>query len=96
MGFYNVSKAELARRLGVEDSWVGKRVNGQTEIGMSDAFRIAAALEVNVVDLLPQSQRREKVTASFPAGHVPAVGEVRGRVGITDMSDMRRALLTAR
>lgn len=57
MGRLNVNKAELSRRLGVEDSWVGKRLNCRTEIGVTDLGRIARALGVNVVDLLPRSQR---------------------------------------
>lgn len=65
MGRDNVSRAELARRLKVEDSWVGKRLNGRTEIGLSDLQRIARALGVPVIDLLPRSER-DAVTLKFP------------------------------
>ena len=64
MGRRDVSRAELARRLGVENSWIGKRLNGQTEIGVPDLYRIARALGVNMVDLLPREER--EVTVRYP------------------------------
>jgi transcriptional regulator with XRE-family HTH domain len=68
MGRLNVNRAELARRLGVEDSWVGKRLNGRTEISLSDFDRIARALNVGIVDLLPRDARQPTLTyASAPA-----------------------------
>jgi len=67
MGRLNVNRAELARRLGVEDSWVGKRLNGRTEISLSDFDRIARALNVGIVDLLPRDARQPTLTlASEP------------------------------
>lgn len=57
MGRLNVNRAELARRIGVEDSWVGKRLNGRTEISLTDLDRIANALGVGIVDLLPRDRR---------------------------------------
>jgi transcriptional regulator with XRE-family HTH domain len=64
MGRRNINRAELARRLNVEDSWVGKRLNGRTEIGVNDLPRIAEALGVGIVDLLPRSERR--LTGDYP------------------------------
>lgn len=67
MGRLNVNRAELARRLNVEDSWVGKRLNGRTEISLSDFERIARALRVGIVDLLPRDVRTPTLTlASAP------------------------------
>jgi len=73
MGRLNVKRAELARRIGVEDSWVGKRLNGRTEISLTDLDRIATALGVGIVDLLPRD-RRQQVTGWYPttvSGTVP-------------------------
>ena len=64
MGRRDVSRADLARRLGVENSWVGKRLNGQTEIGATDLYRIARALDARIVDLLPREER--EVTVRYP------------------------------
>lgn len=65
MGRDNVTRAELARRLKVEDSWVGKRLNGRTEIGLSDLQRIARALNVAVVDLLPATAKGGASTPTY-------------------------------
>jgi hypothetical protein len=77
MGRQNITRAELARRLKVEDSWVGKRLNGRTEIGIGDLGRIAHALGLKIVDLLPQRERG--VNGGYPhsgdkpgeAGRIP-------------------------
>lgn len=72
MGRQNVNRAELARRLNVEDSWVGKRLNGRTEIGVSDLGRIAHALGLRIVDLLPRAERG--LTGDYPrSGDKPDV-----------------------
>lgn len=68
MGRRDVSRAELSRRLGVENSWVGKRLNGQTEILATDLYRIARALGATIADLLPREQR--EVTVRYPDGAV--------------------------
>src|SRR5688572_5078834 len=64
MGRQNVNRAELARWLNVEDSWVGKWFNGRTEIGVSDLGRIAHALGLRIVDLLPRAERG--LTGDYP------------------------------
>jgi transcriptional regulator with XRE-family HTH domain len=43
----------LAERLGVSRSWVSYRLTGNTEITLTDLERIAAALNVQVAELLP-------------------------------------------
>jgi transcriptional regulator with XRE-family HTH domain len=43
----------LAQRLKVSPAWVSYRINGKQEIGLDDLQQIAAALEVEVIDLLP-------------------------------------------
>lgn len=62
MGRLNVNRAELSRRLRVEDSWVGKRLNGRTEISLSDFQKIADALDVDIHDLLPRDRRASRPT----------------------------------
>lgn len=57
MGRADITRVELAQRLKVDNTWVGKRLNGQTEIGLTDLQRIAQALNVSVVDLLPGSAK---------------------------------------
>lgn len=53
LGRHEISRSELGRRLGVEDTWVGKRLKGQTEISLADLDRIADALGVEVTSFLP-------------------------------------------
>ncbi|ROO51037.1 helix-turn-helix protein [Micromonospora sp. Llam0] len=52
-GRRRVSGRELARRLGETPSWVNYRLTGVTPINLNDLERIATALGVTVVDLLP-------------------------------------------
>lgn len=44
----------LASTLGVSQTWLSSRLTGGTPIDLNDLQRIAAALEVEYVDLLPQ------------------------------------------
>lgn len=53
-----LTRTELARRLEVDDTWVGKRLNGRTEIGLTDLEKIADVLDVEIIDLLPPAKRR--------------------------------------
>jgi transcriptional regulator with XRE-family HTH domain len=53
-----MSGRDLAKRLGVSPSWVSYRLTGTTEIGLNDLQRIAEALDVQVVDLLPAPVRK--------------------------------------
>ena len=57
LGRQSISRSELARRLDVDDTWVGKRLNGRTEISLTDLERIARVLSVTVVDLFPRDRR---------------------------------------
>lgn len=51
----DMSRSELARRLGVSAMWVSDRLRGQTPIGLDDLERMARILGVEPVDLLPRS-----------------------------------------
>jgi DNA-binding Xre family transcriptional regulator len=53
IGRKRTSGRELAGRLGVSRSWVSYRLTGNTEITLNDLERIAAALDVEITELLP-------------------------------------------
>ena len=52
-----VNQKQLAQRLNVSAMWVSGRLTGQTEIAVNDLPRIASALGVPMLDLLPRSER---------------------------------------
>lgn len=54
LGRRSVNKSELARRLGVSHTWVTNRLAGHLEIGLDELERIAQALDVEILDLLPK------------------------------------------
>lgn len=49
----NMSAAELARQTGIKQSYISRRMTGETPFDLDDLELIAAALEVPVVALLP-------------------------------------------
>ncbi len=49
-----MTQADLAERLGVSEMWVSRKVRARQVIDLNDLQRIAAALDVTVVDLLPR------------------------------------------
>lgn len=53
-----LSQTELANLLGERQWWVSRRVNGTTPITLDDLERIARALSVAVIELLPEGLRR--------------------------------------
>lgn len=55
LGRKNISRAELARMLGENEMWVGRRLNGQTSITTDDLLRFARALDIPAADLLVAS-----------------------------------------
>ncbi len=54
LGRLNISRVELARRAGKDETWVGKRLNGRREITINDLERIARALRIEPGKLLPR------------------------------------------
>lgn len=54
MGRRRINKAEMARRLGTKEDWVGRRLNGRQPIDLDDLRRFAAVLGVAAADLLPK------------------------------------------
>ena len=51
MGKEDLNHGQLARRLGVDRSWVSRRLRGQTPITVNDLAAIAGALGVTVAEL---------------------------------------------
>jgi hypothetical protein len=68
MGRQDLNKTEIARRLGVSDMWVGRRLRGDIPIGLDELQRIAAVLEADPMELLPE--RRKRLNISYAAGTV--------------------------
>jgi transcriptional regulator with XRE-family HTH domain len=77
MGRREISKTELARRLGVSDMWVGRRLRRQLPFDLDDLQRIAAVLGVNVSDLLPKANTFWKTREPLGERVVATVGEAR-------------------
>ena len=48
MGRQEVTKAELARRMGKAETWVGRRMRGRSAITLSDLEEIATALNTPI------------------------------------------------
>lgn len=57
MGRLDVRQSELARRMGETDQWMSMRLKGRTPLDLNELQRIAEALGVPVLDLLPRSVR---------------------------------------
>lgn len=55
MGRQMVRQSQLARLLGENDTWMSMRLRGLVPINLNELERIADALGVDVVDLLPRS-----------------------------------------
>ena len=53
LGRQNLTGKRLAELLGVSHSWVSYRLTGQQTIDFDDIEQIAAALDVQVAQLLP-------------------------------------------
>lgn len=63
-----LSASELARRLGVSQPYISRRLTGETAINVDELDRIARALEVPVVALLPRevtAQRERGVNEPY-------------------------------
>lgn len=74
-----LSAAELARQMGVTQSYLARRLLRGERLDLEDLRRIAAVLKVSVVDLLPSSARDvvsdvsfQVVTGRYPINPVSA------------------------
>jgi transcriptional regulator with XRE-family HTH domain len=59
----NISASELARRAGMTQRSVSRRITGEKSIDMNDLERIAKALGVAVAQLLPPGSIAQKINA---------------------------------
>ncbi len=50
-----VSRAAVARELGVTEMWVSRRVNGQTPITVADLYAICDILQIPPSRVLPEA-----------------------------------------
>lgn len=55
-----MSQQRIADQLGEHQTWVSRRLTGQTEITLAELERLAVALDVSVIDLLPESAFRRR------------------------------------
>lgn len=58
----NISRSELARRLGQSTQWVSQRTRAQVAMSTADIWRIAEALGVRPNELLPDPSDRAPQT----------------------------------
>jgi predicted XRE-type DNA-binding protein len=54
IGRRNMSRAQLAREMGVSQMWMSDRMNGKVAINLYELQLFATALELHVTDLLPR------------------------------------------
>lgn len=66
----HISAAELARRTGMKQPYISRRMTGEVAWDVDDLERIAAVLDVDVIDLMPQ--REGKLIAVGGATRTPA------------------------
>jgi transcriptional regulator with XRE-family HTH domain len=69
LGRKRVTGREVARRLKVSSPWISQRLTGHTEISLNDLERIAAALDVEVAELLPTPVRRSGQRTTSDSSH---------------------------
>ena len=55
LGRQDMSRAALARQLGVTEMWLSRRINAHTPITVDELAMIAAALDVTPVALLGEA-----------------------------------------
>jgi transcriptional regulator with XRE-family HTH domain len=76
LGRLDLRPAELARRLGENDQWMSSRLKGRTPINVNDLQRVADALGLSVVDLLPQRASRPSGKGSAGVDLNDSSGEI--------------------
>lgn len=59
-----ISASELARRMGVTQPYISRRLNGETAMDVDDLQSIADVLAVEVADLLPRPDSGRLVTTA--------------------------------
>lgn len=69
LGRQNLTRADLARRMGVSQMWMSDRMTGKVAINVYELLLFASALDLHVTDLLPRDL--------LYAGPTPRWGEMR-------------------
>lgn len=88
-----ITGQQLARTLGVSNAWVSYRLNGKQAIDLNDLERIAAVLEVDVQDLLPDREELEDRRRRFRGG-VRSSSYVRSAAAGVSLRPPRRREIT--
>ena len=52
-----LSDVEIARRLGVGETWVGRRMTGRVPITLDDLDELCEVLEILPIELMPDAVR---------------------------------------
>ena len=83
---------DLAAQLNVSRSWVSYRLTGTTEITLNDLQRIAEALDVPIIDLIPTTQpagkpRGGSIRFAEPAPELPQKAEMRVGRGTPQLTE---------
>ena len=75
----NISASELARRTGMTQRSISRRITGEKSIDMQDLEQIAVVLGVSVSDLLPKAKTNTVWKAADPLGErvIATIGEDR-------------------
>jgi transcriptional regulator with XRE-family HTH domain len=91
LGRRNMSKLELARRIGKSHTYVWRRLSGEVAFDIDDLQRIAVVLGVSTFDLLPH-EPRATTSRYLPGEHVlTTVGEpAAARDGVRRPVKLRR------
>jgi transcriptional regulator with XRE-family HTH domain len=63
MARQRISGSEMARRIGVSQPYLHRRISGEIPFDIDDLARVAEVLNVRIADLLPRDQR--EVTVSY-------------------------------
>jgi transcriptional regulator with XRE-family HTH domain len=67
-----MSAARLARELGVSQTYVWRRLEGQTAFDLDDLEKIAAILEVPIVELLRRAAGPDSLNLALTNAHLTA------------------------
>lgn len=75
-----ISGSELARKVGVTQPYMSRRLNGEVAFDLDDLEQIALALDVEVTDLLPRPTPGRLLTTVGARRDAPNAGS--GRVAV--------------
>lgn len=87
-----MSGAELARRTGITQSTMSRRMTGETPFDMDDLEAIAEVLQIDVTDLIPREGRSNRDFDVAPAERSVTIGQVLvpSAEGVTQVTKPKR------